>query len=880
MSINKILFLFLGVMTLSIFGLWQFAHTEKFADFLSSKLKATFFKNFNGEMTFKSIEISILPLSTKIKKFSLKIRNGDGKNTYCNFDEVGFYFSPVDLLSSKIIISQAVVEGGFVRNESKDGSPKPSSDDLRIEKFFSYYKETRIGKALQRIKSIRVKNANLDNFIDIDDVTIQTYRNYIVLKGGLGEVVVGNLYKDLERSYKNIQINLEVEQKGVRVKSLEMRDELEVVSFSGGVRELEQGHEIEGSLGYQGRLKKIFDLIKINFPRREKFSGYVDGKIKISGDIKKPVFNIDFKGERVESPYFFIDEIHGKFDVVSDKIVIKQVDLKRRGGEARLLNSIEIFNTKSNQIISGAVELEVNDFFSKEAFRAFKFLDIVKGKINGVVGLEWTKSNVVIKPVNGLYFEKFRINARKEEKPILKNDRMTFNRGRIVVGYNGGVRAEVDISFPSCRFRGRGVIDEDGIDFLVDNSTVDFFKLGEVAGVQIYGNGDFKMHIVGPLEDVWFNFDLDLNDFEISGYKFKNIDGAVSLSLENRALYFKNIKSAQKISRLKADGELYFKDKTLLNLNIIGDRISLNESYFSAGPIFNPIKQKFKNVKARYSGNVSVKADFDSDRVESRGEIYTDEISFYVNEYVDVLSTKFSYKDKKMVFDNIEVKKGNGSLKGRLEIDTKKDFFKYQAKLSNLDIGDIYFYRLSNLQYKGKIFGESVGKGRLSRYIIKANLDMLNGYIGKRKVSNGKVIIHASQDSLKLDGNFLGDIINFESNVNWGQKKSYFRGEVNASDVRTLMGLVSRRNISNKAIRGGVEIFWNASFYIMPLKIVNLDFVVKKFAFKYDQLTLDLVEGKDRIVVKNSEIENWGYRNSWEKQLHNFCGKRKFIKKF
>ena len=458
----------------------------------------------------------------------------------------------------------------------------------------------------------------------------------------------------------------------------------------------------------------------------------------------------------------------------------------------------------------------------------------------------------------GLYIREFKIDSDNEKTPFLKNDKLTFREGRFVIRDDGEVRGEIDASFVGCRFKGKGVVNKGGIDFLIENGTVDFLNFGRVAGVKLHGKGDLKMHAIGPFQDVWFKFGFDLNDFEIAEYKLKNIAGDVDFSFKNNSLYLRGLSSTQEKSRLVGNGELSLKEKALLNLNIKAEGLSLEDSYFLAKPVFDPIKDKLRNVKARYSGNLSLKIDFDNDNVESEGNIYTEEVSFYANEYVDVLYAKFIYKNKKLIFDNVEVRKGTGTLEGRFEVNVENDFFKYHAKLSNLKIQDVYLYQLSNLQYKGRIWGESSGEGTPTRYRVEMGLRALQGTIGRERVRDGRLAVQFNQDHFKMEGKFLGDVIKFKSNVNFGDNKgSYFKGEVNAPDIGILVGLISRRGFSNKSILGEVRFLWDVSFNMNPLKVVDVDLDVKKFAFKYDQLALDLVEGKDRIVVKKGVIKKW-----------------------
>ena len=391
MNINKILFLFLSVVLLSIFGLWQFAHTKKFAGFLSSKLQTTLFKSFNGKVSFESIEIGIFPLTTKIKNVSLKTGDSSEKNIYCRFDEVGFYFSLMDLLSSQLSIDKMILDNGFVKYEDEGSLSNSPDNELGIKKIFSYYKNTREGKLLQMVKTIQIKNSKLNGVVDVDDVKIRTYNNYLVLTGNLAEVNVGKFQEGPGWIRENINLSLEIERGGIRIKSFGIKDELEEITFKGELVEREKKRTLEGNLHYRGRLKKIFDMVKMKIPKKDEFSGYIDADAHISGNIKNLDFKVDFRGERIETPYFLADEMHASFDVMSGMIVVNKVDLKRDRGMLRLLRPVEMFDLKNGNIVPGNARFRVDNFFTNEAFMALDFMDILKGRISGDVGVEWAK---------------------------------------------------------------------------------------------------------------------------------------------------------------------------------------------------------------------------------------------------------------------------------------------------------------------------------------------------------------------------------------------------------------------------------------------------------------------------------------------------------
>ena len=276
-----------------------------------------------------------------------------------------------------------------------------------------------------------------------------------------------------------------------------------------------------------------------------------------------------------------------------------------------------------------------------------------------------------------------------------------------------------------------------------------------------------------------------------------------------------------------------------------------------AGPLFNHLKEKFKNVNARYSGNVSVNVDFDKDTVVSEGNIYTEEIYFYVNEYVDKLYSKFIYKDKKMTFDNIEVRKGKGRMTGRLEIEAERDYFKYQAKLSQFDIRDLYLYQLSGVQYKGKVSGESAGEGTLKRYNTKTKLESKKGFVGKTQVKGGSLIVNTNQNGFEAKGSLIDDILKFESKIIFGKQNSYFKGSLDAPNIGIFSRLISKRKLSNKPLTGQTKFAWDTSFNMLSSEVVDMNVEVEKFDFRYDKMSLSLVDGRDGVLVQDGKIKKW-----------------------
>ena len=457
MNVNKVLIVFLGVVGLMTFGVWEFAHTERFAHFVSSRMKESIFKNFKGDISFQSIEIGIFPLSTRVKNFHLKTKTLRGQDVYCRFDEVGFYFSFFDLFSSSLSVDKVSIENGAVQYVGDVTPSRSSRDPFRIEKIFSLYKQKDIGKFLQSIKAFRLKNTNVFDFVQAGNLDIRTYKNYIVLAGKLDRVNIGKIYSKRNKIYENVDIELEVERTGVRVKNLKVKDELEVVTFKGEIEELARGHKIEGDVRFRGRMKRIFQFLDMKFLERQKMLGYVDANVNITGNIKRPTYKIAFQGEKIETPYFIADKMEGEGVIKSGKISVSKADLKRKGGTLSLLEPVDIFDIPSNKFIPNRTQFEVGNFFTNEMFRALDFMDDVKGRVNGLFDVEWSEKSIVFMPSEGAYFEKVRLESERGGVPIIKNERMTFYGGEFVVEYGDRVDVDVDVGFEGCRFRGERV---------------------------------------------------------------------------------------------------------------------------------------------------------------------------------------------------------------------------------------------------------------------------------------------------------------------------------------------------------------------------------------------------------------------------------------
>ena len=129
-NINKILLLFIFIMFLAFFAVWEFLQTEWVADKVSVVATKYAKEVLNSDVKFESMEFKLFPPGAELK--NVKITGEKDKFKFrSDVSSLGVYFNPFDFLNTSFQVNQVIIEDGFLDLAIK-GSSKSSNNQKII----------------------------------------------------------------------------------------------------------------------------------------------------------------------------------------------------------------------------------------------------------------------------------------------------------------------------------------------------------------------------------------------------------------------------------------------------------------------------------------------------------------------------------------------------------------------------------------------------------------------------------------------------------------------------------------------------------------------------------------------------------------------------
>ena len=865
-------------MIISILGLWQFVQSERFAKFLSIRLQKTVFKHIAGKLEFGELNIGFFPPSTVIKNFNLVHYTKNNETIIFRFNSVGIHFSALDVFSNRISVDKLMLENGFIEFSEDINFQSNTKDNLPIKEMFLLFKRDVLGFSPVKIKSMYVKDVmilNKKNRVDISDIDLKIYNNYFVLKGMFDQIHINKANQSSFYDHDSIYVDIELSKEQMNIKEIKITDRLNLVTAEGKIKDGQTGYNWKGKVKYRGGINKIESfsavLAALKFKKVDlgnhinrsmiKKIGYFDIEAETYKDKKDFNLSASIQGYNIETPWFLVDHAEMNIKMDPQKVIVSSLKIKKDGGMVKTIKPVKIFNMKKKKIIPIKTKLTVHNLFTNDFLYFLKPLNILKGRCQGNVNMTWENQMLSFDFDQGFILSQFKLKKRNSNINILQNDKIIFNSGSIKILSQEKVLLSADLKILETKLKGNGVINlkKRNVDIEIKSSIIDLFSFGPVAGLPLHGKGPLEMHIVGPFEDTQFKMDVNLDDFKVKGFELGNLSGKAVFFLKDRLLALKNIKSERAFSLLKGDGFFEFKKIPKWRLNIDIKKSDFKGPFFLAKPILKSFEDKLKSVSCRIKGNIHIEGVLRKDQFLVSGNIYAQNIYIHKKEEISTLKASYRYRNGILKIINVSAKKATGYLNGKAKINIKKKIFEYNAQVSNISLKDIYFYRLLGLKYHGMVYGESKGSGSINNYVTKTSLKIKEGTVGSKNVGDSVLDISSGQKRITFSGKLFENIGKLNGRISLEGKKelSYFKWDVNVPDAYLLAGLFSEKNILDTTMEGNLYVSMDAKFSLSPFNIAYAKLDIKKFSFKKENIRLDIIPGKNYVMINNNKISRW-----------------------
>ena len=840
---------------------YRFVQSEYFGGIIASEINKTISNKLMLDMSFSNIEIEMFPPSTRLKNVSISSRRKDSE-----FDitagSLVLAFGLSDFFGSKFSIQEVgLVDADIdltriVLNNSEE--------ELSPQKYFPLIRALFKENLPVKIGGINLERSNINsNYINgfFKKLDVDVYKS--VIEANISGYAVSLDKKLLKNDNLNdldyLSVEFHLNEKKLLLKKSELWKKSQNIIVEGALL-FDKEMSFKGEGYFRGILENLDFLHSHETYKDLDPKGVIEVRSAIETNLSNEFkFDGSIRAVNLKTKYAILDGLYSEFEIDDKEVVINEFLAEDRNGSVELEDEVRLYDFVTKQIVSNEVLFKFDNFHTNSLLYFLEdSLNSIKGKLNGGVAVKWQDEKIHFNVVNKSFLDQFRLNSNSIT-PILENDRVTIHKGLIEVDMSGAVDMVFDIGVGNVsRFRGRGFVEGEKVDFKVSKSNVDFSEVGPISGLPLYGEGDFQMTIKGAGEDVNFDFGLDMSKVKILDFNITKLKGNLGLSLADLLLSVKGVTGDFLNTSYSSNGFIDF-NKNKINLAIDVRKSELEDAIY----ILEPISKNLEFLKSKYlslsfKSKIKLSGGLSDNELRVYGILDGRDLSMY-KEKSESLSFNFDFVDNVLSLNEVKLRQSSSEFLGQFKINTKSNYFEYDAKLLSGQLEDFEIYRALNLGYSSEVNGEFYGKGTLDDFSTRSHLRFTNSFLGNVQVPESLVTVYNNSKEVFSSGNFLGDRSSYNLYLNFDEKnaqKSYVNAFMNFKNIKELVGVISNHNMDSEEVSGSIKGSLKSSFSVFNLEKLSLDLALDELMFNKASETLRINGDRARFSLVDGAVED------------------------
>ncbi len=881
--INYILFSFLLFVVLSFIGFWKLLQTEYIAQQISSRVSLFVSKKVSSDIKFERLEFNLFPAGITLHNVSLISDHAKIKELELHANKINVSMNPLDLISNRFVISEVVLEDGAIYIDDNQLEDK----DYFVNQGIIHYLKTKISKIPESEDTEWVKK--LKNFKDSNEVYQLLYQNlpiFIVktqlksfyINRNQDDISVDNLELVLKKN--NIDLNFNLKYIDPTYLSQSYYDQ-KIDQIDGGIRfqknkiKVNSLHLISGlsscsSHGYineiQAELSKLnlqlknqceIDLERLSyFSRIHEILGVKEGIGKLQGTISGKYNNLKIVQDAVLEDFIsnVADSkiVKSKLSFIDEVIRIDSGSLKSDQQYLVLNKGFELINFKKDKMVSTPIDATFYNIPSHNFLKSI--LNITKplyGEFNGRIEVSHESPNFYFKALTPIRVNNFKLSFDKENSKnqlvLLKNNFIELYPSLMTYQYESNdFSIDAKLGGNGNNVVAKGHVNSKEVDFELYNSTFNLDNFKEIAGVSVGGKLIDNVSIVGPLENVIFNFKGQTNELTLFGLKLGKVDHEFEYRLATNSLHVLKTEGLYKKSNYKGAGELNFNTDTI-KLDYDISKTNYNDIIDVLSPLIKDIPYLPNDIWGDIKGNLSIGGKIGDDSIVYDGNFQSKSLQ-YLDEYFKSIRMNIHLEDNVLKFNNINLIKEVGSVRGDYLYNLNSKDYSYNFYIDRISIDEFNFLRNSPILFNADLWGELKGGKEAGKSALEGSLNLRNSNFKNIKLDNSRLVFNMQNENLTYDLKFLGENLTSQGEIyldHLAKANSKIEFNTNITNPSVFFSSLFGRWLKLDDFTGKIITTTDFSFTGSRFENVN----AKTFVRDFD------------LIIKNKRFQNTGSDN-------------------
>lgn len=853
MKINRVLLLFLFVISISIGITWQIIHTEYFANIIAKNVTNFLKKKINSEVKMNNVALMLFPPGIAVNGLEFKNFKKKGFSFNVSIDEAEVIFDLFKSTREKIGIKRLEISEGDIKVTADINSGKSEKSDYNTNTI------------LEIAKDVPVTEAILNNI----DLKFNQYQGHIKFSKIIN--IEKNIFSEIFL-YPQIE-NIPMDALLVSARLIKDKIIVENIKVESNGNVLNANGEVKGDIVNNPIIKAKFKAdVKLeshylyhNLNDFHKLSGdlLIDGTFDYSEK-----FNVksSLKVKNISSDYFFADSIKIDTHFDENKVSIKNLYLNEGTGKLKTNNEFIVYDFNTKKIMPEKVDISVEKIKLNTALYILrKSLKPLKGELTGDLNFDLDGLNFVINTKDNFEINNLRIDINNSD--IVRVEKAKLEKATFALkDLNFYMKAKAILNDSDLNIEGEAK--SDSLYFSVLNSKINLEDFGKIGGLDFKGVGRTDLIVDGPYDDVSMKFNLSLRNAEFEKFYLGRLRRGVNLRFKENKVYFDKLEGRVGSTNYTLNGFVDYDD---LEIKLAVNMPSTN--YIDTTVIHTPLLKGITWLPDRIGGNYrlnyNTSGHFNKPDFKVFGGLTGKNINI-LDEAFRNLKFDFSYNPKDITFSNILVRKERSSLKAEIKYDFKSSGLQGKMKSFDSSLSDFVYYNKLPFKFKSKFEFETkfdfIKKNEASLSLKLHNSKVENNYL-----FNSDFNLNIKDKKLSSSLNFIGNNIILNSEMDLSSGKVRLEGETNIARLELLMEAFLGIQIEEKNAKGRLFSKISSTFNYKDISKLDAEIELSDIYIRKSNILLTN-NGRRTFKIKKGKINKWDYTINGDNSFLSFNG--------
>ena len=852
--VNKILILFIFVMSVSFMLTWEFLQSRWVAKKVSDVATKYITEVLNAEVEFENLQFNLFPPGANVKNVSFILKN---EKVDLNFkaNSLGIYFNPLDVFETDFIADRVVLEDGRVFVElpkSKGESDRDTGSKVDAGKLFDYLPKIPVNTV--SLEKILLQVDKTEFFAK--EIYLQNKKNSLSFMGAIENIDLSQ-YIALPIIVDSVRINSILDESRLRVSELEINSGFKKIELNGEVRSYlsdQINYKFNSSLETPIKvLHDIFDFRKVG--NLEK--GTVKVVSTITGSGRQFSITNQVEAENLVTDFVDADLLRGEILVDNKHIIFQNVIMEKGTSGFQLDSPFEFFNFDSKKFVEEPVVGTFQNFRLSNALKYLKSnVGFLKGSLSAKIRFDLFANSFSFKFLDQALIHELILEANKDLNIFEASDLILQEGDISVTGSDLDLR--IAIGKKETQFSILATTRKGKFNLQIPNAFIDLQDISPFMGYNLKGKGLVDIDISPSDKGLVLSVKDDINKFSINEFSFDKVKSELSLNFDS------NLLSIEKLFATSGKTNVFARGNIDIGKEEIAASYSVKDASFSEvkrvlAPLLRDVSISTNEIHGNWnlSGNLSGKTSIEGLIVDGHFE---GQNNYFYDENVENLNFDYRFEKEKLNVHEFLAQKSGGTIKLKFDYDLAKNGISIWSRVYDIPIQELTWYKRLPLNLTGVLDGEIAAEYLESKWEADSSFRISNTFSNGESFADSNITIKYHLDEIKTDIDLFNQQVLLDSHIVLEEgrtNQSYLNIDLNVPNIRNIAGILSIVELANTDVSGRVRYNLRSEFDSKTWKFNRVQTNMENLVINKKPIFVRYKSTEPEIIIEDGEIKKW-----------------------